>query len=121
MDLVPSTPPRIQTNGLGLWNHTSREVRVTSFGLDTYESSGALYAELRVYFDIRTWNVEPDGLIYTDPGFLRGLKQYFRDLGISEAGLQSLNYSEQGMQGRNFVSLDAGLPFITGFRRITGF
>ncbi len=64
-----------------------------------------------VYFDPATWNIEKDGLIYTDKGFLSELKDYMIRAQYSCA----INYSEFGMQVDNYVSLDVGREFIKTF------
>jgi len=66
--------------------------------------------ELRVYFDESTWDVNKDGLIYTDPLFMKGLETILAIKGVPRG---SVDYSEQGMQGDDFVSCD-----VTGFGAI---
>jgi len=90
-------------------------VHVTDLQLDLVDDDDEEpFGELRVYFDTATWDVDSQGLIYTDPGFFAGLKQYLESQGIN---ITDISYSEQGMQGDDYVSLDVGQHFIgTWFR-----
>ena len=49
------------------------------------------------------------GLIYTDRQFLRELRAFLDAHGLPGA---DVDYSEQGMQGDNYVSLDIGKDFL---------
>lgn len=97
----------ISTNAEGLWSNSVAAVRVTDCVL-AYFSEESGWGELRVYFDTDTWDIDTQGLIYTDPGFLNDLKQLLTLRGLDTTDLQ---YSEQGMQGDDYVSLDAGPLF----------
>jgi hypothetical protein len=70
------------------------------------------YGELKVYFD-ESWNVAKDGLIYTDRQFEKDLKAFLKLHGLPERGV---SYSEQGMQGTNYVSLDASDKFVKAWK-----
>ena len=63
------------------------------------------------YFDTASWNVDTDGLIYTDRLFLLQLQMFLDE----HFGSADVSYSEQGMQGDNFVSLDVGEDFIKSY------
>jgi hypothetical protein len=104
----------LQTAGTGYWSEVAKEVKCTDIAV-SYINEEEDFGELRVYFDPRSWDTSKDGLIYTDRLFL--------DLLCSEllgAGLNSVDveYSEQGMQGRNYVSLDVGPKFLSSFKEI---
>ena len=75
------------------------------------------YCELRVRFDCRTWKVWRDGLIYTDEAFLRELKQALKKRGFPVRGL---DYTEQGMQGDDYISLSAGPSFVQAYKKKGG-
>jgi hypothetical protein len=104
----------LNTSGDSLWSQKLRKaVTITDIQLEKAycwldDEDPDLGGELRVYFDTKTWNVERDGLIYTDNGFERELQQF-----LDAHGLPGDNvwYSEQGMQGDDYVSLDAGHEF----------
>jgi hypothetical protein len=96
----------LNTDGSGLWSDIAREVSITGLHLRQHSTN---FGELRVYFDTMDWDIDNLGLIYTDKLFLKELKA-----ALAEAGLKAdnIDYSEQGMQGRDFVSLDVGSGFI---------
>jgi hypothetical protein len=95
---------KIHTCGFGLWSELVKEVTCVGYSVP-YVNEESDFGELRVYFDTKTWNVETDGLIYTDPAFLSAIRVAF--------GTDDIHYSEQGMQGTNFVSFDVGQEFLT--------
>jgi hypothetical protein len=102
----------INTNGKGYWSNDKRAVRIVKIDLEMYDID---FAELRVYFDLRTWNTVKNGLIYTDTLFKKELKTYLKSIGLNPSDIY---YSEQGMQGDNFVSFDAGPKFIKSYQNI---
>ena len=99
----------LHTNGAGIWSNTSKAVKTLYIVVTNYEED---FGELRVHFDTDTWNIYEDGLIYTDPRFLSELHAALYEDGYSAQGV---DYSEQGMQGINYVSLDVGKNFIKSF------
>ena len=50
-----------------------------------------------------------DGLIYTDKDFIAELRMFLAQHGLPG---DDVDYSEQGMQGDDYVSLDAGEEFV---------
>lgn len=91
----------IQTGGDGLWSSRSAVVEITEISI-SWDGKG--HVEVNVTFDPNTWNVEHHGLIYTDRLFLEGLRRKFAELlGHNIA----LDYTEQGMQGEDYVSLES--------------
>ena len=96
----------LETDGRGLWSDRKAEVRTTHLSTIVY---GEDFGELRVYFDPETWDVVTDGLIYTDDKFLAQLRVALQSVRL--AG-DDVDYSEQGMQGGDYVSLDVGKDFI---------
>ena len=91
----------VQTGGDGLWSSRSTIVEVTNI---TVKWEGGSTVEITASFDPMTWNVEHHGLIYTDKMFLEGIRRKLSDLcGIN----MTLDYTEQGMQGDNYVSLES--------------
>ena len=95
------------TAGDGLWSNVSKSVEIIDMQLG-YVSDEGDFGELCVYFNTATWDVDVDGLIYTDSGFYADLQQYIKQQGL----VVDLCYSEQGMQGNNYVSLDVGQDFL---------
>lgn len=102
------------TSGNGLWSSLKTTVRITNMRLGYIEEGFAAggrpkFGELRVYFDLNTWDVVEDGLIYTDPGFKEELDLFLKDQGLN---CEDLSYSEQGLQGADYVSFDVGPKFL---------
>jgi hypothetical protein len=46
------------------------------------------------------------------------LRAYLQTIGFSEAEANDVSYSEQGMQGDEYVSCDVGAVFIAGLMRL---
>ena len=89
----------LNTNGNGLWTDVERAVRIVDMVLDKgteYEDDKTIFGEFRVYFDTDTWDTREDGLIYTDKGFMRELREFLNAHGLPG---DDVSYSEQGMQG----------------------
>ena len=101
----------LSTNGSGFWSNRSAVVKITGIEI-SYVNEERDFGELRVHFDPKSWDVKKDGLIYTDKNFLSGLRHVLNEAGL--AG-HDVEYSEQGMQGHDYVSLDAGEEFIKSF------
>jgi len=95
------------TSGNGLWSTAQKTVEITDMQLGFVDEDKE-YGELCVYFNTDTWNVNEDGLIYTDPLFKQQLMTFVKQHGL----VVDLCYSEQGMQGDNYVSLDVGKEFL---------
>lgn len=70
---------------------------------------------LRVYFDPTTWNVRRDGLIYTDKGWLDGFQAILAKLHYPFLNT-FVGYSEQGLQGHDYVDLDVDARFVSAFQ-----
>jgi hypothetical protein len=101
----------LNTAGDGYWSDTAKAVEVTAINL-AYTNDELDFGELRVYFNTRTWDVRKDGLIYTDSMFMTQLRDLLADMGYDAS---DVDYSEQGMQGDNYVSCDVGELFINTF------
>jgi hypothetical protein len=101
----------LHTDGSGLWSNASVNVPVTNLEL-AYVSDDCKFGELRVYFNTMHWDTNEFGLIYTDKLFLNELKILLANLSLST----SLDYSEQGMQGYNYVSFDVFDDFVKVWR-----
>ena len=97
------------TAGDGYWSSKAAAVEITALQL-SYTNDELDFGELCVYF--KNWNVGKDGLIYTDTLFLEELCELLTSLGFDAS---DVDYSEQGMQGDNYVSCDVGECFINTF------
>ena len=100
------------TSGDGYWSETAKDVEITGMKLG-YINDELDFGELRVYFNTDTWNVNEDGLIYTDSQFYADLQKFVKEQGL----VVDLSYSEQGMQGDDYVSLDVGKEFLDSWAR----
>ena len=96
----------LHTNGRGYWSNKARAVETTKLVL-AYTNDELDFGELRVYFNTDTWDTDKHGLIYTDKQFARELNAF-----LLTQGLATADYSEQGMQGDNYVSLDVEGDFL---------
>lgn len=110
---------KFNTGGDGYWSSKVAPVTATKMELGFFgkDESGA-FGELRVYFDTTDWNVDQDGLIYSDGEWAAEFGQFLFDCSFTQNGVSDISYSEQGMQGNDYVSLDVGDTFLTEFRRL---
>lgn len=99
------------TNGSGYWSNRVASVRIIGYELGYVDSEDGDFGELCVYFDEGTWDVNEDGLIYTDDSFLADLRLVLNREGLTG----SIEYSEQGMQGEDYVSFDVDGEFIRSY------
>ena len=107
----------LRTAGDGYWSDVQKAVDITTLNLQ-YISNDKDFGELCVHFDTATWDVNVDGLIYTDKQFLRELREYLVSLGFTANEAADVEYSEQGMQDDSYVSCDVGSEFIAGLMRL---
>jgi hypothetical protein len=101
----------LNTSGGGYWSNTKAAVKVTGLQL-SYINDELDFGELRVRFNTATWDTATDGLIYTDEQFMTELKELLTAKGFDAS---DVSYSEQGMQGDNYVSCDVGELFINTY------
>jgi len=100
------------TDGSGYWSNKAKAVQIVDMQMG-YIADEKDFGELCVYFNTDTWDVNTDGLIYTDGLFLLQLQMFLDEQGLSA----NISYSEQGMQGDNYVSLDVEGDFINAWER----
>lgn len=98
------------TSGDGYWSKAIRNVRITDMRLG-YVSEDKDFGELCVFFNTEDWDVNKVGLIYTDAGFKQDLQAFITEHGL----VVDLCYSEQGMQGDDYVSFDVGADFLSSW------
>ena len=99
------------TDGKGYWSRAQKTVQITDMRV-TYVNDERDFGELRVYFNTKDWDVNVDGLIYTDNGFMTDLRNFLALQGLDNL---DVDYSEQGMQGDNYVSCDVGGKFLAAW------
>ena len=102
---------QLHTNGKGLWSQFERTVTVMRVEL-AYCNDENDFGELRAYFDTRTWDIDQHGLIYTDSRWISEFRALMRSLGFTSTACDDISYSEQGMQGDDYVSMDVGVEFL---------
>jgi hypothetical protein len=115
------------TNGKGLWTDEERLVIINrldiGYNSQVYYPEESFFGELRAYFEPHgftrgSWNVPGHGLIYTDKLWMKEFKAGLRALGLSIKAVQNVSYSEQGMQGDDYVSMDIGPVFYASWQRL---
>jgi hypothetical protein len=111
MEFNKQTNWQTHTGGNGLWSNETKAVQVLRVEL-AYTSEDGDFGELRAYFDTNTWDCNKDGLIYTDKVWINEFRALMRSLGFTRAAVNDITYSEQGMQGDNYVSMDVGADFL---------
>lgn len=104
------------TNGKGCWSDKVKQTKVFNLYLNYNDSSQ--YGELHAKVTKKSWDINKYGLIYTDPQWLRDFRGSLHYLGLSKKASKDVDYSEQGMQGENFVSLDVGKCFLQEYTKI---
>lgn len=107
----------LHTNGKGYWSERATAVTVEALDLQ-YINEERDFGELCVHFNTDDWDVDVDGLIYTDKLFMQELRTYLQTLGFTAEEADDVDYSEAGMQCENYVSCDVGLDFINGLTRL---
>jgi hypothetical protein len=104
----------LHTAGNGYWSNTAAAVAVTKIDVPYINDDGD-FGELRVHFKAKSWDVNELGLIYTDSKFLAELRKELTAAGLDG---KDVDYSEQGMQGDTYVSLDVGKKFINDWNKL---
>jgi hypothetical protein len=93
----------VKTNGKGFWSKKSVLVEIKKIELIVATSETFVF----VYWAPNAWDIEEDGLIYTDSYFKQDLKKQLSIL-HPEINWGSLSYTEQGMQGLEYVHMILG-------------
>lgn len=98
------------TNGKGLW---SKEVKTIPFTLELpgrvycwWDEDFKVYGHAHANFSTRKWDTWKHGLIYTDKQFIKDVQKTLKEFGVKN--YNDIHYSEQGMQGDNYVDMDIG-------------
>ena len=111
MEFIKNVNWQTHTNGKGLWTSFEQIVTVVRVEL-AYVNDEGDFGELRAYFDTKAWDVNKVGLIYTDPRWIDEFRGLVRSLGFTRHACDDIDYSEAGMQGDNYVSMDVGADFM---------
>ena len=124
--LSPKTPMLCQTKGDGYWSHTipttvsisKIELEVGKAYVDLYNYRPFLPIYMKAYFPKKSWNTEKQGLIYTDSLWIKNFREQFKVRFPAMAWMAGkIDYTEQGMQGSNYVSMNAHLDTMTQLKR----
>ena len=100
------------TDGTSLWSEgVVKTVQILEVDL-RYCNDEQDFGELCARFNTRDWDSQKDGLIYTDRRWIEEFRALMKTLGFSPRAVDDIDYSEQGMQGYNYVSLDVGEDFL---------
>ncbi len=99
------------TGGNGYWSSAVKAIQVLRVEL-AYCNDECNFGELRAYFNTQNWSCDQDGLIYSDSVWINEFRALMRSLGFTRAAVNDISYSEQGMQGSNYVSMDVGEDFL---------
>jgi hypothetical protein len=106
-----------RTSGKGLYSKDKVNLFHRKIHLNLWQYSGESYGgELQVFFTKRDWDIDKYGLVYTDPSWIKEFRAGLISHGFLAKELKELDYSEQGMQGKNYISLDVGPDFIFAVR-----
>lgn len=101
----------LHTGGDGYWSDVAKAVRITELRL-VYVNDDEDFGELHVCFNTDDWRPDTSGLIYTDSVFEAELCEYLTSIGLGT----DVSYSEQGMQGDNYVSCDVEGEFLASYK-----
>ena len=101
------TVATFNTNGHGLWSNKSKAVRIEGFTVNVYDDDSAA---LNVNINTADWDVYADGLIYTDEQFVADVRNFFN--------CNDVHYSEQGLQGEDYVNFDVGADFVKAANKL---
>lgn len=87
--------------GKGLWGVADDEIEYTISKVSfPYMDDEYSFVSMNVY--LKDYNSKKAGLIYTDKTFLKNLKDILKRGGITP----KIDYSEQGLQGKDYVNFD---------------
>ena len=106
-----------KTDGTGHWSSRNATLFISNIVL-AYVADDGGFGELRAYFNKDDWNTFEDGLVYTDECWLESFRLGLLQTGLSNNAVSDVQYSEQGMQGQNYVSMDVGKPFIAEYQKL---
>jgi len=102
----------LHTSGDGYWSRHVRGIRITELRV-SYINEDARFGELCVHFNTDDWMPPKHGLIYSDRQFEAELGAFLATIGLDG---EDVGYSEQGMQGDNYVSCDVGSKFLASWK-----
>jgi hypothetical protein len=100
------------TNGNSLWSREKNKEVTGDMTFTLLEYDGETYGgNARFHFNKEEWDINSLGLIYTDEGFLDSVYTALNDAGFKNT-LDHIGYSEQGMQGDDYIDFDATIELV---------
>ena len=97
-------------SGKGYWSDVKKDVLIDSVEVTIYWDEEWMSDDFCIYFKEgdgeNDWDTNKEGLIYSDNVFIEEFKEYLATILPIEVA-HDITYSEQGMQGDNYVSCDA--------------
>tara|TARA_R110002096_G_scaffold94819_2_gene213133 strand:+ start:1733 stop:2104 length:372 start_codon:yes stop_codon:yes gene_type:complete len=107
----------IRTGGDGLYSTDQVAVHITHISTRPCMAEDDETNRLTATFDPKDWDVNKKtltymNLIYTDALWMAQFRVNMMALGFSLAAVESIDYSEQGAQGSNYVDMDVGKEFV---------
>lgn len=96
------------THGKGHWTDKAEPVEIIQIYLNHFTEGSQMHGELHAIFNKRFWNTAEKGLIYTDETWMKEFNEH-----LAHRGGTPVHYSEQGMQGENYVSMDVNHEFLS--------
>jgi hypothetical protein len=102
-------------DGLQSIRNTKKEVSVYGLSIDSIHNTpgedGDGFADLMVYFHVKTWDTRKEGLIWGDDLFIKELKEELKKIGFSQEAVNHIYWAESGLQGRNYATFETINPF----------
>jgi hypothetical protein len=104
---------RIRTDGKGLYTPVVKNLDMIGWSFSIWEDDGR-NSGLFLYFNIDNWDIYKEGIIYTDKTALQMARQFFMDrFKLKKEHVESIIWSESGMQGEDFLHFDISVNFTT--------
>ena len=119
--VMPAGSTYFTLDGSGRHSKKVKHVGIEKFTVELMNDEDGVqknekWGSLCVWFDTETWNVEQDGLIYTDKAFLAETREFFAknfktlvgefDVPTGFCLEYDIGYSEYGMQEDDYVHFD---------------
>jgi hypothetical protein len=98
---------KASTDGKGLWsNEVKKDIPIKIYFSEFHADA---------FFSLNDWDTYKVGLIYTDKTFLNDVRNLLKNAGLKH--YQDIDFSEQGLQGVNYVDFDLGKKLYQELRK----
>jgi hypothetical protein len=88
------------------FNNKEYKININCIKFELYEYDNDKYGQLYAYFNIKDWDIYKNGLIYNNPAWIKDFRKSLSLYLKTNITKDDINYSEQGMQGINYVHMD---------------